>query len=98
MRSQTGRASLLQLISFDSGAVLFNRPNLVVIEDDHVIARETIDALLAAFPAATQSEFRDETRVVVPRESLRAALAFLKNRAAVRSAGRHHLRRLFELS
>lgn len=45
-----------------------------------MIHSETIAAFLAAYPAATQSEFRGQTRVVVPVESLRAALEFLKNR------------------
>jgi NADH-quinone oxidoreductase subunit C len=44
-----------------------------------VIARETIEALLTAFPAAAHSEFRDQARVVVARESLHPALQFLKN-------------------
>ncbi len=38
----------------------------------------TIDRLLAAFPGAETSEFRGQTRVIVPRESVLDALAFLK--------------------
>jgi len=38
----------------------------------------TIDRLLAAFPAVEPSEFRGQTRTVVPRESVFDALAFLK--------------------
>ncbi|MHB8902766.1 MAG: NADH-quinone oxidoreductase subunit C, partial [Thermoguttaceae bacterium] len=38
----------------------------------------TIDRLLAWFPAAEPSEFRGESRVVMPRESLGAALGRLK--------------------
>lgn len=47
---------------------------------DTLIHSETITAFLAAYPAATQSEFRGQTRVVVPVESLRGALEFLKTR------------------
>jgi NADH-quinone oxidoreductase subunit C len=43
-----------------------------------LIQPETISAFLAAFPVATESTFREQTRVVVPRESLYAALEFLK--------------------
>jgi NADH-quinone oxidoreductase subunit C len=39
----------------------------------------TIAALTARFPALKSSEFRGQTRVVVPSESISAALAFLKN-------------------
>jgi NADH-quinone oxidoreductase subunit C len=49
-------------------------------EGTGVIARETLEALLAAFPAVTHTEFRGEARAVVPRESLAAALGFLKDR------------------
>ncbi len=45
-----------------------------------MIARETIEALVAAFPAVTHSEFRDQARAVVPSASLRPALEFLKER------------------
>lgn len=38
-----------------------------------MIARETIEALVAAFPAVTHSEFRDQARAVVPSASLRPA-------------------------
>ncbi len=41
---------------------------------------KTITAILAAFPAATASEFRNQRRVVVPRESLYAALEALHTR------------------
>jgi NADH-quinone oxidoreductase subunit C len=40
--------------------------------------QNTIDALKRAFPGLIVSEFRGQTRVVVPRESLYAALRFLK--------------------
>lgn len=45
-----------------------------------MISRETIDALVAAFPAVTHSEFHGQARVVVPRESMLAALEFLKSK------------------
>ncbi len=41
---------------------------------------ETIAALERAFPGLAASQFRGETRVVVPRESLLAVLEFLRNR------------------
>ncbi len=44
-----------------------------------MIVGETLGALVAAFPAVTHSEFRDQARAVVPRESLRPALEFLKS-------------------
>lgn len=40
---------------------------------------ETVAALTARFPAVKSSEFRGQTRVVVPPESIYAALEFLKN-------------------
>ncbi len=39
----------------------------------------TLQALQGRFPAVTTSEFRGQTRVVVPSESLYDVLAFLKN-------------------
>jgi len=39
----------------------------------------TLTALTARFPAVKTSEFRGQTRVVVPAESIFAALEFLKN-------------------
>ena len=42
------------------------------------MVRETLQRLVAAFPAVTHSEFRDQSRAVVPAESLRSALEFLK--------------------
>jgi len=45
-----------------------------------LIQPETIAAFLAAFPAAVHSEFRGQTRVVVPVGSLIEALTFLKNK------------------
>ena len=39
----------------------------------------TISALTGRFPAVKTSEFRGQTRVVVPAESIYAALEFLKN-------------------
>ncbi len=41
-------------------------------------APETVAALKDRFPDVVESEFRGQTRVVVPRESLFAALEFLK--------------------
>jgi NADH-quinone oxidoreductase subunit C len=40
---------------------------------------QTVDALTAAFAGVTHSEFRSQTRVRVPRESLFAALKFLRD-------------------
>lgn len=40
---------------------------------------ETVAALTARFPAVKSSEFRGQTRVVVPPASIFAALEFLKN-------------------
>jgi NADH-quinone oxidoreductase subunit C len=40
---------------------------------------ETLDALLAAVPSARASEFRGQTRVVVPRESIYDALKLLRD-------------------
>ncbi len=62
-----------------------------------MIQPETISAFLVAFPAASQSSFRDETRVVVPRVTLRG-LGILEDQAEVQPLGRRHLRRLSELS
>jgi NADH-quinone oxidoreductase subunit C len=39
----------------------------------------SVASLVERFPAATTSEFRGQTRVVVPAESIYAALEFLKN-------------------
>ena len=51
-----------------------------------------------AVPRLAVSEFRGETRVVVPRDELFDVLKFLRNERRLRPAGRHHLRRLSELS
>jgi len=45
-----------------------------------MIDPETLSALAAELPEITSSQFRGEQRVVVPRESLRSALEFLKER------------------
>jgi NADH-quinone oxidoreductase subunit C len=44
-----------------------------------MIRPETLSQLTAAVPEARSSEFRGETRVVVPRESLLASLKFLRD-------------------
>ncbi len=41
-------------------------------------APETVEALKSQFPGVVESEFRGQTRVVVPRESVFAALEYLK--------------------
>jgi NADH-quinone oxidoreductase subunit C len=45
-----------------------------------MIQPETIDALEAAFPGLPHSEFRGQTRVVVPRDSIYRLLEWLKLR------------------
>jgi NADH-quinone oxidoreductase subunit C len=45
-----------------------------------MIDPKTIDALTAAFPGLAASEFRGQTRVVVPAPSIHAVLAHLKER------------------
>jgi NADH-quinone oxidoreductase subunit C len=45
-----------------------------------MILPETVQALSQAFPAATTSEFRGQTRFVLPREELQAALELCKAR------------------
>jgi NADH-quinone oxidoreductase subunit C len=47
--------------------------------DTTAIHAATIAALTARFPSVTSSEFRDQSRVVVPTESIYPALALLKN-------------------
>ena len=42
-----------------------------------MIEAKTLSALTAAFPAVTHSEFRGDTRAVVPKESLAAAFRLL---------------------
>lgn len=44
-----------------------------------MIDPQTLTDLTAAIPAATTSEFRGQTRVVVPREHLRAAFQLLRD-------------------
>ncbi len=41
--------------------------------------QQTLDALQQAFPGAAVSEFRGQTRVVVPRQSIFQALQFLRH-------------------
>lgn len=45
-----------------------------------MIQPETVQALSAAFPAATTSEFRGQTRAVIPAGEAFAALEFLKEK------------------
>jgi NADH-quinone oxidoreductase subunit C len=45
-----------------------------------MIRPETLDQLSAAFPQLARSEFRGQTRVVVPRQSLLALLTLCKER------------------
>src|SRR5438128_11838159 len=45
-----------------------------------MIQASTTAAITAAFPAVTWSEFRGDTRAVVPREALFQLLAFLRDR------------------
>ena len=44
-----------------------------------MIAPETLASLTTAFPAVTHSEFRGDTRAVVPADSLLAAMTLLRD-------------------
>jgi NADH-quinone oxidoreductase subunit C len=46
-----------------------------------MISADTLDKLAAAYPQLPRSEFRGDTRLVVPKESLAEVLLWLKNRA-----------------
>ncbi len=46
------------------------------------VAKESIDALRARFPEIRESEFRGDTRVIVPGEAAYAALQFLRDERA----------------